>query len=421
MAWYPFKNLFKAAETLGDFLSGTSGDTIAQDAATAIYEATPQGQAADLQEQGDQVSQDLADAQEQISALPTIVRGSDGNFYYSTDLDETGTPIPGATAVANFTDILTQAQDLGGDFLSFEDWLTQTGAQYLDPTQAITDYQNALDNYANRDTAQEQTDAIDFAARLLGLTDTNGNGTLEDEYQTYQNQLTQTATYGGQGYSDAQRAILERAINRNAASMQANAQQLVNKIAAQTGGSTSRAMAAADAQINEISDYVIQASAQMALDELDLQMSQMQSAIQMQANVTSVMSGNANAFLDRIDQEYLGLFDAYTQNINNILNANGMTLEQYSTDMQTVASATEAAYEGIMVQLGVEQTAIDSAWQDINFQLNQILATSNLTLEQWQILVDQYGIDLALQQLEASQPGLFDYAIDLLPLAIALI
>ena len=372
----------------------------------------------------DQVSEDITEDvegyKEDIKDLDKIVRGSDGNFYYSDDLDEAGNPLDGSVPVANFTDIVERAKALNGGFMTYQEWLDAGNGQYIDPQQALDEYKQQVLNYENRDRDSQENDALNFAARILGLTDENGNGSLEDEYQAMMGGFRETIESGGQGYTDAQRLAIDRNTQRTAANMQAGAQKLVDQILGQTGGSSTRAMAAADAKMNEISDYMIQAGAQQVQDELELKKTQLQSAMQMELGLAQQMGTLTLDYVKQVDSEYLTLFQGYAQNLNNVLAVNGQSIDMYTADMNTVAEAAQATYNGLMVELGVEQMAIDSAWQSLDAELNRLLANANLELAAFQTTIDQATIDLAYQQLEESKFGFDDFLIEIaFPIALA--
>jgi hypothetical protein len=207
--------------------------------------------------------------------------------------------------------------------------------------------------------------------------------------------------------------IERRAIQRQAAEMQQEAQVLVDKVMSQSGGSASRGLAAADAAINEISDYNLQASTALLNEDLAQALANQTAAQTAYYNIGDLVETSAAEQLDRIDAQYQQVLDGYLQNLNGVLAANTGALNQYGSEMEYI---TQQQYQSIILQMGVEQAAINNAWTEIDAAQQMIMNRMNVALSQWDIKVDADTMDLAMQQyIDSTDIGVFDWVTALAP------
>ena len=323
-----------------------------------------------------------------------VVVAADGNYYYSRDIDpETGDAYPGTVPLAAMQDIKDQAEALG-DVITFEEWQAlNPNSGYEDPSISQANYDAYRAVIEGRDSDAEETQALIQALRFMGI------GTEED-YQdiqgNYQDIINDPSQYG---VTDEQRQLQDMARQREAANMQVKAQDLVDRVMSQSGGSATRALSAADAAINQISDYALQQGMEDATSNLAAEMSRVSSALQGQSSLGGLVSENAQTQLDRIDQQYFGILDSYLQSVNSVATTNAGALDQYNTELKY---ATEQAYNSVMIQMGVEQDKIDNAWTEVEAQKQIIMDRMNVVLAQWDIHVDSQTMDLAYEQYQDS-------------------
>ena len=336
-----------------------------------------------------------------------VVLAADGNYYYSRDIDpETGDAYSGTVPLAAMQDIKDQAEALG-EVATFDQWVNgytdsdgvyhvgNSNSGYEDP--AIT--QQAYDDYREntlltRDADAEETTALNQALRFLGIEDETA---YQDIQGNYQDIISDPSQYG---VTEEQKQMQDMARQREAAQMQVKAQDLVDRVMSQSGGSATRSLSAADAAINQISDYVLQQGMEDATSNLAAEMSRVSSAIQGQSSLGNMVSENAQTNLDRIDQQYLDIADNYLQSVNSVISSNAGALDQYNTQIKY---ATEQAYNSVMIQMGIEQDKISNAWTQIEAEKQTIMDQMNIALAQWGIMVDTNTMDLAWDMFADSQ------------------
>lgn len=311
----------------------------------------------------------------------------------------------GDEVIADFGQILEDVQTLQ-DVPSFQEWATAQGYTIADLDQAQLDYQNYLATIEGRDIQADMAVADDYAAQRLGYAD------LAD-YLAQTQGLRDTLEAGtGQGYTDAERAIIQRGIARESARMEQMAQGLVDRILSQTGGSSSRAMSAADAALSQIADYNLKSQMELIQDEAQLKLAQFQSSVQAQASLSSQMGEASESFMNRLENQYMSVLSGYAQNVENVISQNRELANLYTTEIN---AAMESMYNSIMIQMGVEEAAIENGWREANMEMEKILGRSGMTQQEWDMIVDQYGIDQAAQiLLEESQWSFTDFLTELL-------
>lgn len=276
---------------------------------------------------------------------------------------------------------------------TFTEWMNQHGNQWQDITlekeglQALIDRTQAGPNEADYNAAYEN------AARLMGL------GSAQ-EVQDLMNGLATSVSQdvsGQQGMSDEERQLRERQNQANISAMRQASRRMVQDSLADNG-STARMLETADTATQQIANFQLQQDAQLAQDEFERQLADLQSKKDTWAKMIDANQMGTQDYMQNLQSSISIAMQGYATKVSAMMQENQGYLQEYSGDLSGLTTQIDSMYRAANLELGVNVAEIDMA--------------SQLYASEVQPYLDELNMKLMEKQLEG--PSLWDRFMQLL-------
>lgn len=296
--------------------------------------------------------------------------------------------------LANINDYLSQIDMAIEDMPSFDQWLANNGLSRFDVQSS--DAYAGLQELSNVDTEADTLAAQQYTAESMGLT-------LE-EYQSLLGQLEEEVSISDfEGFTDEEAALRERELQNSLRVAEERASRMIESVRANTG-STTRALMLADDSIRQINDYEIQSRVAMADEAYNRQVANYEAREAYLARLVDYGQITSTQYLNQLNQNRSLAFQAYSAEINSMMDQNAQYLSQYQADIDAINQNIQNMYDAVNLELGVNEKYLSLMEQYFEQQTAEwwndlAMAAASLQLEQLQYDVDTQGYQTLLDTI----------------------
>ena len=234
-----------------------------------------------------------------------------------------------------------------------------------DLSEQYSGMQGLIDRLQAGPTAEDQNEALAFAARQAGFDNV-------EEYQNWMQGMRPRDISEYQGLSEEERAQLEKQ-KRFALREQNESMRLAVEATMGATGSWTRGMAQADAMAQDIANTALKYDVEIANQDFARKMAQQetQTAAYFQAYQTGSMS--ATQFLQTKWSGIQSALGGYYQQAN-------LMLQEYGAEVQTIAAQAEMIRDTALMEVGIDS----QIYEQMNQEFEMAMAPYYVELENWE-------------------------------------
>lgn len=311
----------------------------------------------------------------------------------------------GGELIKDFSDQKAKAGELmetigGFDSLVAPDW-NDYSADYQGYKQGFNENLNALNNPAQRQ--QDIADSRQYSAEMLGYDDWTG---YQDDVSNMRGQLN--AGIGGmEGYTADEEQKFKEFQQRQMNDMRDDLAKQADAVMASTGSTMNYLMAADEAR-KQISNE--QLRGELSFMQQDFERKAMQFEAMKDQLWQQVQAGvmTTEQFLDNVREDRMNALQGYAAGMNQTLQKYQTDIGAYSSEVQALGAHADSMYKAIMVDIGIDQAALDYATSMYDAQIQPLINEMTAIGSQANIMLQREANDLTRKELNKEAPTLWD-------------
>lgn len=315
-------------------------------------------------------------------AKPTIFRDEKGRAIAQ------GYIIDGKTYIIKdlrrIAESLSDAQNT--DIPTLDEWMQDQGHEFTDimdsdAWQGIQDMIDQLRDPANQ--AEWVSGGLDQAGRVLGLGGEAGYqervGGLAD--------LLQGGINGQQGFTPEETDLQNRQLMSDIRQAREETKLIIESLGA--GGRSAQALVSADNISSQIGNMQIQYRLKIAEQNYARQQAQFDAEMQQYQFMVQTGQMNVSDYIQKQRENAAMQLSVYGQEVNMIESSNAQYLQEYSADMQAIQAHAQAIYNGIMAEMGLDQSLYEQMQNEYEMAMAPYTqALQNISLMEERIAAD---------------------------------
>lgn len=293
--------------------------------------------------------------------------------------------IPGAVLEKSYADQWAELQGLPGmyDFdpdtegvqSGVEAWMQQQGYDFND----IGGYQSALDELVTllmEGGEDDQSDAAEYAARQLGFESAQD---FWDTKNQIGNVIFNEDPYSmARGFTEEERALRERYRANATRNLQQTEQQMLDNVLASSGSRT-QYLRNMDESLGRIQDQQLQYDLAISQEEMERKDADLNRKQEMWSQMVQLGQMSESQFLQNVRADRALAAETISKQINAAIQQNQQYLNMYAADLSGINSYTNAVFEKINAEMGIDKTAMDMSAE----LYAQILAPWQTAMAEW--------------------------------------